>query len=139
MQYVINSHPTQMDNETPVRQEAFGACGGVTSKRADRRKWYGTRCGNRAHVRGGGGGTRPARVQERERERERGGGGGRKAHAREGERHAREGERRGTRPTREKEQEGAYGPRERERVGSEPTVPHRHQKGQCDREKDVKE
>ena len=51
--------------------------------------------------------------------------------------HAREGERGGARPTREKEQEGAQGPRERERVGSEPTVPH--QKGQCDREKAVKE
>ena len=63
-------------------------------------------------------------AQERVRER------GRKAHAREGERG-------GARPTREKEQEGAQGPRERERVGSEPTVPH--QKGQCDREKAVKE
>ena len=38
---------------------------------------------------------------------------------------------------RERKREGALGPRERERVGSEPTVPH--QKGQCDREKAVKE
>ena len=38
---------------------------------------------------------------------------------------------------RERKRERAQGPRGRERVGSEPTVPH--QKGQCDREKAVKE
>ena len=69
-------------------------------------------CGSRALVRrrGGGGGARPARARERERERER-----------------ERGEGGG----------GVRGPRERERVGSEPTVPH--QKGQCDREKAMKE
>ena len=79
-------------------------------------------------------GERKARTRKREWER----GGARPTWEKEKEgAHARERARGGARPTREKEQEGAQGPRERERVGSEPTVPH--QKGQCDREKAVKE
>ena len=100
---------TQMDNEIPVRQtqEAFWACGGVTSDR-ERPGESGTApsvqstdVGAKPTLEGGGGDRRKARTRKRERER-----GGGSPHERRRKKwrevHAREKARGGARPMREK-------------------------------------
>ena len=118
---------TQIDNETQVRQtqEAFWACGGCHERESGQEKVVRHQlCKARMWEQSPRekGGARPARARESEREGAQDPSERRRKWGHEA--HARERARGGARPM-------------RERVGSEPTLPH--QKGQCDREKAVKE